>query len=165
MFDIEKKPKFLFIDVNGNTIPIYLDDLPEDVIAQAIKCEDLGNDVKHHFVIPYVVKKALNNRKLRIACHNKGYLEIIKETLNENYIVLIDTTNYNNYHEGKQHDGALFHNGKISDNQISSLDSIHDILKTYRFIRCEQEVQKGKFISLTFDDFCEEYGIGKGKRR
>ena len=42
MFDIEKRPKFLFIDIDGNPIPVYLDDLPKDVCDTAIKNENIG---------------------------------------------------------------------------------------------------------------------------
>ena len=165
MFDIEKKPKFLFIDIDGNPTPVYLDELPTDIVEQAIKNKNIGNDVEHRFVIPYAVKKLLNNRTLRKACHNKSYLEIMLEVLNEDYVVLIDTTNYNNYHIGRQHDGALWHKANISPNQVEYLSEINDTLNSYGFLRCEEQTADGKFISTSYSDFCKEYGIDENKKR
>ena len=165
MFDIEKRPKFLFIDIDGNPIPVYLDDLPKDVYDTAIKNENIGNDVQHRFVIPYAVKKVLNNRNLRKACHNKGYLDTIKESLKENYIVLVDITNYNNYHRGKKHEGTLFHNSVITENQHEYLNELHNILNTYNFVRCEEMCPNGQVVSIMYDDFCTKYGIGGDEKR
>lgn len=99
--NFDKNLKALIINENGDTFPFYDDDY---------KIDENGRHIEHYEILSEAVIEYLNDENLINDCKDYLYtaFELIKEVVNHNYIVIYDTTNYNNYHKGKNHDGNIF---------------------------------------------------------
>lgn len=99
--DQNKNLKILIINETGDVFPFYDDDY---------EIGDNGRHVEHYEILSDAVLNHFNDINLLNDCKDYLYtaFELVKEVVNHNYIVMYDTTNYNNYRKNKNHDGNIF---------------------------------------------------------
>lgn len=140
-----EKLKLLIIDPLGKETFYYLEDIntwPMERRKALFKASSLDfkkmnmeevDQLKHSgFILDFVS----HNPQLKKLSKKSGYMDILKKLENLNYLVFLDTTNYQNYHGEKEHDGLIILPLECNLLQMRSLLS-HDSLfeKNYLFIR------------------------------
>ncbi len=140
-----EKLKLLIIDPLGKETAYYLEDIntwPMERRKALFKASSLDfkkmnmeevDQLKHSgFILDFVS----HNPQLKKLTKKSGYMDILKKLENLNYLIFLDTTNYQNYHEGKEHDGLIILPLEWNLLQMRTLLS-HDTLfkKQYIYIK------------------------------
>lgn len=96
-----KDLKILIINENGDVFSFYDNDYSLD---------ERGRHAEHYDILSDAVINHLNDLDLINDCKDYLYnaFELVKEVVKHNYIVIYDTTNYNNYRKNKNHDANIF---------------------------------------------------------
>ena len=90
--------------------------------------------------------KVCRNRNLRKEAHPKGYFERLKTLQKYNYTVLLDTTNYLNYHSGKKHTGVISLPSVMSNETKEALTLLYPFFESYDY-----QIQVG-YLNLDKDE-------------
>lgn len=116
---MKEKLKLLIISPEGEVSRIYVEDYPEIT------------DTHHSGFLDRYIHKICKNRNLRKEAHPLGYFERLKLLQKYNYTVLLDATNYMNYHTGKVHDGFIHLPMKMSKETKEKLIELSPELFSY----------------------------------
>lgn len=116
--------KLLIITPEGEIDKIYVEDYPD------IQKED---KYKHSIYLDKYLHKICKNRNLRKEAHPKDYFGRLKTLQKYNYTVLLDTTNYLNYHSGKKHEGLISLPSVMSNETKEVLKLLYPFFEPYHY--------------------------------
>ena len=117
----EKRLKLIMIAPEKEVTPIYIEDF-----------QDLEEYEDHYHYIQRYLHKMCGNRKLRKEGHKLPYLDLLATFRKYNYCIFLDTTNYDNYHAKKIHEGILCLPNELSSFQKDILQQLYPMLANYK---------------------------------
>lgn len=135
MIDLNKKPKLIIIDENGDQTIYYLENIPN------YNPREHDSTEHYHFIQDYI--EHCNNEKLKRKTLKASYFEMLQWLELFGHIVILDTTNYQNYHPGKIHEASILLSKEINNRQEKVLLSYYPIFSQYY----KQPIETGYLIS------------------
>lgn len=118
--DTSKLLKLIIIDPLGKTTFYYLDEKNSEQLS-----------LKHYVFINQYIEEC-HDDKLKRKTKKASYYERLQWMEYLGYTILLDTTNYTNYHPGKTHSATILLSKQLTIFQQRVLVSFYPVLSTYQ---------------------------------
>lgn len=143
----KKSPlEFLFINEKGEIYSSYKKDLGQEKELENEKVAlNYHIDFLHYFI---KLNKLIKNEELNIIKKRQNITEYIKVLLNNNYVIIMNSTHYGLI-KHLNTDIIIFNNNNIKQEQIESLKILKDLLNNTN--------THTKLCTITNEDYEEEY--------